>query len=341
MKKLKWILLFIIILLAILFLFATCKKTKALESELFNVDIEITERDQSKYFYVAIYNISDIGSSCTFNYIRISSQDQYYFTRTGETFRFYRYYQGNYSLISSFTSPSHLFQISIDYDAGDLVCIVYSLGFSYQVNQGVEPIFDGVTRTLKMRQILDGAYLNEWSNNQLIIRNPYNSGNYEFNFLMNYSYVDYSETLQDINIWVDNQIYNSYMFNYLVSIGYSYGYDDGDVSGYAAGLTAGYNNGYDAGETAGYNNGYSEGRNVGLEEGEEIGYSQGYNVGYTDGQAGNTAITPVFNTLSGIFSVIGSVLAIELVPHVPLGIFFLVPLFFSAVGLILWIWRRN
>lgn len=71
------------------------------------------------------------------------------------------------------------------------------------------------------------------------------------------------------------------------------------------------------------------------------GFNQGYNNGYTDGQAGETAISPFFNVLSGIFTSIGAIFSIELVPHVPIGLFFLVPLFFAIVGLILFIWRKN
>lgn len=71
------------------------------------------------------------------------------------------------------------------------------------------------------------------------------------------------------------------------------------------------------------------------------GYSSGYNVGYNDGQTGENAISPFFNVLSGIFTSIGAIFSIELVPHVPIGLFFLVPLFFAIVGLILFIWRKN
>ena len=70
-------------------------------------------------------------------------------------------------------------------------------------------------------------------------------------------------------------------------------------------------------------------------------YQQGYTEGYNAAGDGTTAFTPVFNLLKGIFEVIGSIFAVQLFPGVPLGLFFLVPLFFAALGLVLWIWRRN
>ena len=71
------------------------------------------------------------------------------------------------------------------------------------------------------------------------------------------------------------------------------------------------------------------------------GYQAGYQAGYNQGQTGDTAMTPVFNVLTHVFTSLGSILSIELVPHIPLGLFLLVPLFFAVLGLILWIWRRN
>lgn len=71
------------------------------------------------------------------------------------------------------------------------------------------------------------------------------------------------------------------------------------------------------------------------------GYGDGYDEGYDDGQEGENAISPFFNILSGIFTSIGAVFSIELIPNVPIGLFFLVPLFFAIVGLILFIWRKN
>lgn len=102
-----------------------------------------------------------------------------------------------------------------------------------------------------------------------------------------------------------------------------------------------WNYGNEKGYTSGYSQGYYEGQTEGEEIGYDNGYEDGYQVGYQDGASGETAISPAFRVISDVFTSIGSIMAIELVPHVPLGLFILVPLFFSALGLILWIWRRN
>ena len=71
------------------------------------------------------------------------------------------------------------------------------------------------------------------------------------------------------------------------------------------------------------------------------GYGAGYSQGYTDGEGTITPFDRFWSILTGVFSSVGAVLSINLFPGVPLGIFILIPLFFGAVGLILWIWRRN
>lgn len=80
-----------------------------------------------------------------------------------------------------------------------------------------------------------------------------------------------------------------------------------------------------------------EAYNQGYDYGLDIGYERGYEAG----QQGENAISPVFNLLEHIFTILGAIFTIELAPHVPLGVFLLVPLFFAIGGLILWIWRRN
>lgn len=70
------------------------------------------------------------------------------------------------------------------------------------------------------------------------------------------------------------------------------------------------------------------------------GYDEGYDEGFEWGETNNT-MSPAFNVLANIFKVIGNIFAIELFPHIPLGVFIIIPLFFAGLGLILWIWRRN
>lgn len=73
-------------------------------------------------------------------------------------------------------------------------------------------------------------------------------------------------------------------------------------------------------------------------------YKNAYLSGYNSGGGGGGNITEFdrfWSLITGIFTGIGAIFSIELIPHVPIGIFFLIPLFFGVIGLILWIWRRN
>ena len=70
-------------------------------------------------------------------------------------------------------------------------------------------------------------------------------------------------------------------------------------------------------------------------------YDVGKQEGYESGLQGQTAITPFFAIIGNIFGGIGDILEIELAPHLPLGIFIAIPLFFGAVGFIFWLWRRS
>lgn len=117
--------------------------------------------------------------------------------------------------------------------------------------------------------------------------------------------------------------------NTLIARGYAGGYDNGYSEGFSAGGSA-------STETA-YQNGYSQGYSVGLNRGEQIGYGRGYDAG----QSGDNAVSSFINILTSIFTGIGAIFSIQLFPHVTIGVFFLVPLFFGVLGLILWIWRHN
>lgn len=86
---------------------------------------------------------------------------------------------------------------------------------------------------------------------------------------------------------------------------------------------------------------YIKQSNYNYNYGYNTGYNDGYNTGYNDGQAGENAISPVWNVLTGIFNSIGAILSIELVPHIPIGLLIFVPLFFIMVMAILSIWRKN
>lgn len=69
--------------------------------------------------------------------------------------------------------------------------------------------------------------------------------------------------------------------------------------------------------------------------GRDIGYREGY----LAGESTVTAFDRVWAFLSSIFGMIGSIFAVELMPHIPLGIFLLVPVFFMVLGFVFWIWK--
>lgn len=114
-----------------------------------------------------------------------------------------------------------------------------------------------------------------------------------------------------------------------------------EVAFYQWGVRAIAGNYYDEGYAMGRQAGLEEGYDIGYDDGYDLGYDLGYSTGYDEGESGETVFAPAFRIISDIFGAIGAIMAVELVPHVPLGLFILVPLFFSTLGLILWIWRRN
>lgn len=344
MKKIKWILLAITLALASLFLFATCRKTKALESELIHITANIRESDQGDYNIVFIFDLGENYLSNKSNFMFIGGAYRLAITnQAGNNTNQVTIEQIGSSYYESFTTNSRFLQVQIVEDNNDLCLLFYDLNYTMQYNQGNTPVINGVSRTLKTRFVFGQGVYSQWTgiNGLQMSVTSGTFGTNTPNFLFNYSYISVFDTVQDINNWVDNQLSNYKFINYLLNQSYNYGYTDGNNDGYLDGFDdgedRGYSDGYAAGELVGHAAGYEEGANVGYTH----GFDEGYRDGWADGQAGETAITPAFNTLSGVFNVVSSVLSIELVPHVPIGLFFLVPLFFSAIGLILWIWRRN
>lgn len=120
----------------------------------------------------------------------------------------------------------------------------------------------------------------------------------------------------------------NYIFNPGISDVAPYMYQF-EVNGYNGGYAYGYQQGLDANDQESYDTGYY------------YGYLKGKEDGYDDGAQGNNAISSAVNVLKSIFSAIGAIFTIELFPHITIGLFLLVPLFFGVLGLILWIWRHN
>lgn len=128
-------------------------------------------------------------------------------------------------------------------------------------------------------------------------------------------------THYDLNYWINS--YNSYLtnrYNYL---------NDLRITGYRGGYNFGYSEGASANETQAFNDGKAAGYQLGLEE------------GYAQGMRGDNAVSSAINVLKSVFSALGAFFSIELFPHITIGLFLLVPLFFSVLGFILWIWRKH
>lgn len=118
------------------------------------------------------------------------------------------------------------------------------------------------------------------------------------------------------------------VYNQALTYRYNY-YNDLRITGYRGGYNQGYIDGGSSSTETAYQNGYQK------------GYLKGKEDGYDDGAQGNNAVSSAINVLSSIFGAIGAIFSIELFPHITLGLFLLVPLFFGVLGLILWIWRHN
>lgn len=125
----------------------------------------------------------------------------------------------------------------------------------------------------------------------------------------------------DLSYWIN--MYNAYLtrrYNY---------FNDLRITGFSGGYNNGYNEGASSSETQAFN------------DGKAVGYQLGLEDGYAQGMRGDNAVSSFINILTSIFTGIGAIFSIELFPHITIGLFLLVPLFFGVLGLILWIWRHN
>lgn len=100
--------------------------------------------------------------------------------------------------------------------------------------------------------------------------------------------------------------------------------DNGNINLYAEGFVysrySSFYNSYGAGDVS-YNSGY--------EAGVRVGYNNGYSVGYQDGLDNNP--TNVFDMLASAFNSIASVLNIELLPNLPLGMLIFTPVIVTII----------
>lgn len=108
-----------------------------------------------------------------------------------------------------------------------------------------------------------------------------------------------------------------------IDIGYDWGYDDG--------LDDGYSDGYDDGKIDGIDIGYNDGYSFGYDNGYDLGYNDGYQTAINDGSA-EFGLTTM---LSGLFVGLGSLLSIELLPNISIGMIIAVPVVFGIIAFIL------
>ena len=372
MKKLKWILLIIGIFFIIILIFGSCKKTKALEPSIYKGQgyyLTITDSNSGGCFY---YLPTNNTSSMDLLFLSYSTQlDSGYMI----------IYKNNSNIGMYFNNGSGLtaFSKSFSIDSAKVCYFYIILGASYTsnttefcINYGYK-YFNGTSFVDEssyyyFNNIAGQSYsaINECyaTSPGLYIQPYYNSSDTFHGYTDGYIYdvMDYSDTFSEAvpDIKYD---YLSYADSTLLRSLYQAGYDSGYFVGYQDGYSdaydnyyaprynAGYQDGYTAGlndNTAyqqglydGYDHGYDEGYQDGYAYGRGRGYVAGYDDGYAEGIAGATPMSQATTLIGSLFTGIGSIMSIQLFPGFPIGLLILVPLFFSVLGLVLWIWRRN
>lgn len=148
----------------------------------------------------------------------------------------------------------------------------------------------------------------------------------------------------------------AYSFNYYVLVegplpsNYVYEWNKVAYVGYKDLLTTysqawqeGYDEGYDYGKDDGFNEGYHEGRDYGYELGKvetidlykDEWFEQGKSVGYAEGLDENISTGGFMMILSSAFLGVSTLLGIELLPNITLGMIVAVPLVFGLLFFIL------
>ena len=376
MKKFKIFLLIITILLMILMIFASCRKTKAL-TDLYNPNVSdtivITSTDTNSGF-VGLYMFGDLNSlNDNFRTLLVQYTNGYFYIRVETVVQ-----NGNRVPYNIHLIGTAGYDVANYSTTSDTVGIILILGENSNNDLCLDiatlRYYTGTSQYLTISHNYyyfaynyfdDVALMTDYNSNSGISCSYLDDNNYigTYNVFW-YDCLDYSLTFTEQSSEVSSEIIklvneqvDDIIFESGYDAGYLDGYHDGEYDGYQAGYTAGYQAGvstqtaYDDGYDDGYQDGvqaglhlsdaYVRGWNDGWDVGYQDGFNNGYNDGYVDGQEGRTAFTPAFNVLTGVFNVVGSVMSINLVPGVPLGLFFLVPLFFAVIGLVLWIWRKN
>lgn len=140
------------------------------------------------------------------------------------------------------------------------------------------------------------------------------------------------------------QGYFAQIYNY--NNGYNRGLEEGATLGTQNGYTNGYTVGYNQGTQDGYNNGYDDGVEVGELSGYTVGYTDGYEEGEDDGYAqgilvNNNTMFNISGLVQKIFTQLTTILNIEVLPGLTLGLIILTPIGIGAILLILRLLRGN
>lgn len=151
----------------------------------------------------------------------------------------------------------------------------------------------------------------------------YNS-NYHGNYLYGRHDIDNTMSYNSLFNWFkNNQLFN---IDRIINKGLQYGYQTAQ---------------YELEQQTALN--YSKGYQAGLSEteGYQTGYSVGYQAGVDDTMSGSSGVSPVLSLLTSLAAPITAIMGIRLAPNITIGTLVFIPLFFAALGLVLWIWRRN
>lgn len=317
-KKVKIVLLLLVALLIVILITNTCKRAHALSYDLYEESHEITYLDQSKLGLSSVYLLAPSPNSIYF-LERITSNytpDQsiyltYGYTGSGMTGILYiNYTDGTNSYnIDSIWPHTPFIIISIYRQNNELYLIIDEIEPSF-INVAPPELDYLEYSQLYILALEDYGFVSDYYDHSLSVNLGLTSN--PAKCLIQSYYIEFGDTMNSVYNECENCINNQY-FNTYLAYGYDYGYD----------------NGYDLGERNGY------------AEGFRLGHADGYTEGYADGEAGETAVSRAVTLIGSIFTAIGSIMSIELFPNVPMGLFFLVPLFFAVVGLILWIWRKT
>lgn len=342
MKK-KIILTIIIAVIVIIFGFSACRTTKAYTEE-------VTNQGEPYNAYIGFFSF-DIGGFNKGGTIIENAGDNTAFDDCFEREYYLYIYQTNYISSNDFialnfysSSNKYYMQIITIID-GDTIYKKYTYevnkdnyllvalnpigdeGFIYLKEYSLTPDYTPVNGywNMTLSFVKDYSFLYDTSNlgSNVELSLIYNS-NYHGNYLYGNHEIDNSLSYNTIfNSFKNDELYN---IDRIINKGLQYGTQ---VAQYELEQQTALN--------------YSRGYQAGLEqtEGYQTGYTNGYQAGVDDTMSGSSGVSPVLALLTSLAAPINSIMSIRLAPNITIGTLIFIPLFFAALGLVLWIWRRN